>query len=198
MPTGYTEIIEDNPDTTLRDYVLRCARAMGACIMQRDDPADVLPKMEKISTWHLDAMHKAQHDLIELESMGAKAIRALYESERQSNDKDNAEFLEKHERINDRYAKMRAKVVAWEPPTKNHEGLKRFMLEQIDICYWPDEKPYQCTIEPTPEEWHKARIERAKRDIDYHSQHWEDEQKRYKERAEWVRALYASFATETP
>ena len=44
MPTGYTAIIEDKPGLTLREFALRCARGMGACIMQRDDNMDEPPK----------------------------------------------------------------------------------------------------------------------------------------------------------
>ena len=40
MPTGYTAIIEDDPNCTFEQYLMRCARAFGATVTMRDDPLD--------------------------------------------------------------------------------------------------------------------------------------------------------------
>lgn len=42
MPTGYTADIKDG--ITFRDFALRCARAFGATIMQRDEDISIPPR----------------------------------------------------------------------------------------------------------------------------------------------------------
>ena len=59
MPTGYTAIIEEKPDLTFREFALKCARGMGACIMQRDEGMDSLPRVDPPSDYHLKAKEKA-------------------------------------------------------------------------------------------------------------------------------------------
>lgn len=58
MPTGYTAIIEERADLSFRDFALRCARGMCACVMQRDDPMDELPKAraQERKAW-IDALY---------------------------------------------------------------------------------------------------------------------------------------------
>ena len=130
MPTGYTAIIEDKPGLTLREFALRCARG----IMQRDDDMNDPPKAPEPSDYHLKAGKAAESRLRELRGLSTKAARALFDAEvariRADNTKHQADANAKKER----YTSMRAKVVAWQPPTAQHEGLQRFMLEQIDLC----------------------------------------------------------------
>ena len=45
MPTGYTADIYEGNDVSFRDFALKCARAFGACIEQRDDDANDKPKL---------------------------------------------------------------------------------------------------------------------------------------------------------
>ena len=81
MPTGYTSIIEDKPGLTLREFALRCARGMGACIMQRDDDMDEPPKAPEPSDYHLEAGKAAESRLRELRGLSTKAARALFDAE---------------------------------------------------------------------------------------------------------------------
>ena len=50
MPTGYTTDIYNGKDVTFKDFALKCARAFGACIHQREDNIDDLPKLKKHDT----------------------------------------------------------------------------------------------------------------------------------------------------
>lgn len=45
MPSCYTSDIADGKDVSFNDFVLKCARAFGACIEQRDDNANDKPKL---------------------------------------------------------------------------------------------------------------------------------------------------------
>lgn len=81
MPTGYTEIIERKPDLTLREFVLRCARAMGACVMQRDEGLDSPPRIDPPDTHYEDERRKAQARLLELRAMTVESARPLFDAE---------------------------------------------------------------------------------------------------------------------
>ena len=54
MPTGYTTDIYNGKDVSFRDFALTCARQFGACIMQRDDPADEKPKIMPEESYHTE------------------------------------------------------------------------------------------------------------------------------------------------
>ena len=56
MPSGYTENIYYGKEVTFKDFALGCARAFGACVMQRDDPADVKPKIMPEESYHTEKL----------------------------------------------------------------------------------------------------------------------------------------------
>ena len=47
---------------------------------------------------------------------------------------DYKSWAEKESFMNEKYAKVRKEVEEWIPPTEEHQGLKKFALEQIDMC----------------------------------------------------------------
>lgn len=192
MPTGYTAIIEEKPDLTFREFALRCARGMGACIMQRDDPMDEPPRAPEPSDYHIKALATAQARLKELRGMGAEAKRAMWHAEVERIEKSNAESRAKAAKTEQQYKSMRAQVEAWKPPTKDHDGLKRFMLEQIDLCV-SDWDPYICEAPPTPADWYGAAVKSAEHGIAYHTKEHAEELERTAARKDWIARLYTSL-----
>src|SRR5690348_5408929 len=85
MPTGYTAEVAEGKVTDFRTFALRCARAFGATIMQRDDPTHDLPKMREESSHHRDELARWQQRYSDLLLMSheehAIAAAADYESE---------------------------------------------------------------------------------------------------------------------
>lgn len=68
MPTGYTEAVQSGEVTEFRDFALRCARAMGALIMMRDDPMDApIPDEFKPSDWNRKQLDKARFRLADVQ-----------------------------------------------------------------------------------------------------------------------------------
>jgi len=192
MPTGYTAIIEEKPDLTLREFALRCARGMGACIHQRDDPMDDLPKAPEASHYHAEEAERVRATLRELEGLSSVAALALFNAEVSRITRANAAHLAKCEKTRKRYASMRAKVEAWKPPTEQHEGLQRFMLEQIDLCR-SDWTPYTDTVPNDPKQWLADKIESTRESIVSHAKRCAEELARTAERKQWIEALYASL-----
>jgi AraC-like DNA-binding protein len=197
MPTGFTADLTE--ETSFPEFVLRCAHGMGALILMRDDPLDAPIKEFEPSDYHQKAIEEAKLELASLREMtlddAAKDLR-----------KHNAHQLAERERIasdssrlSKRYRRMRHLVKAWQPPTNDHDGLKRFMLEQLQTsenvdCH--DQKfaeQFYPTFDGTPEDWRANRIAKAERDLAYHEVEWSEEQRRTRERNEWVRELRESL-----
>jgi hypothetical protein len=191
MPTGYTAIIEEKPDLTFREFALRCARAMGACVMQRDEGNDSLPRVDPPSDYHLKAKEKAEARLYELRSLTKESVRALFDAEVAAIKKRNEESVARAVEKEKLYKRMRRMVEAWTPPTAQHDGLRKFMLQQIDSCD-SDWKPYTYEPPADPVKWHEEQIDGAYRDVGYHAEHHAQEISRYAERKDWIERLYGS------
>jgi len=196
MPTGYTSIIEDNPNVTMRDYALRCVRAMGACIMQRDDPLDDPPNTGEPNSYYREAKAKVEAELAQLESMDKRQKQKLFEKHIAEITEANVRYASEHKRKSDAYARIRADVVAWKPPTPDHEGLKKFMLEQIDLCYQPAEKLYLLLPAPSAEIHYDVIIAELKREIANHLANEIEEAERHRERTNWIAILVESLPIE--
>lgn len=197
MPTGYTCIIESNPNVTLRDYALRCARAFGACVTQRDESLDQAPRPREVSDHYATEIAQARARLLELNSISPAAARALWEADCESRRKRNAEYAAEHARKGAAYASMRAQVEAWVPPTVEHEGLRSFMLDQIDMCYRPGEEPFTLSLSSSPEAYIEGERVRAERGLVYYAEEQAKEIDRVKAANAWLEELAASLPRES-
>lgn len=190
MPTGYTAPIKDGIE--FNEFVWNCARAFGALVEMRDEAMGVpIPEFTP-GDYHEKALKEANGDLVRFLKMTTaeadKAALREHEKSYESFEKKN------HDQANlkSKYKAMLAKVEAWTPPTKEHEGMKKFMAEQIQ-----ESIKYDCHVYDMPEairgkEWLKLQIEKAKRDIEYHTKEHAEEVKRCNDRNEWVKALASS------
>jgi hypothetical protein len=132
MPTGYTaELMEKGQD--FRTFALRCARAFGACIMQRDDPMQEEPKPQEPGDYYLQALEKARANLAMLKAMGPEARKHHGNGLKTAAIDSHLEWLAKENMQNARLDAMAEDVRAWVPPSEDHAPLKGFMLEQIKI-----------------------------------------------------------------
>jgi hypothetical protein len=104
--------------------------------------------------------------------------------------------------IREKLEKVKAQVIEWQPPTKDHEGLKKFMLEQIDqtIDFDADTDYYEREIREAEEKnlnsYHFEAIDFAKHDIEYYTKKKNEELNRVDNRREWVVALLNSLETK--
>ena len=200
MPTGYTSIIEDNPDATFADYLWRCARAFGPCVAQREDGFDVPVRMDS-EPWdyHLKALGTATEKLAALHAMPLEAAEVARQAEVERDTTYESGSTAKATELTATYKAMLAHVKAWVPPTSDHEGLKTFMREQIEMCV---PKPYRRTApaaaSETAEEWLTRRRQTATEDVEYHSKEWREERERTAERNHWKRQLAASVPQPAP
>lgn len=193
MPTGYTAPIKDG--ISFRQYALNCARAFGALVLMRDDPADApIPERFEPSTWNADRLQEASERLTQLRLMSLadterEALAAHTEALRSYNER-KAE----REELRGKYEAMLAQVVAWQAPTADHVEYKKFMETQIRESIDFDCREYEDA--PTLQsgaEWLAAAIKKAEWDVQYHTREDSKERERTEGRNAWVKALRDSL-----
>ena len=209
MPTGYTAIITDKPDTSFEQFALLCSRAFGACIMMRDDNTYAKPTRKKIS----DSSTHYEESLEE----ATKQLKWLLRY-----DHDHMEFIKRTEKEHQRhieltkerlfekrekrilYEAMLDKVNEWKPPTDDHKKFKEFMINQIteSLNYDCDEYDAADTIKKLTceklnyKERHDDALKLVRRDIEYYRKNVEKLNERMKSRIRWMEELCDSLGIE--
>lgn len=194
MPTGYTAYVQDG--ATFEEFVWRCARNFGALVTMRHDPAgDPVPESFTPSTYHVDRIAEVERELAELEAMTSDGAKTRAAEDREAAKQRNAERMAKVAEIRRKYEAMLDQVRAWEPPSTDHENLKRFMIDQLRESIDFDCREYR---EPMPTldgaVWLAEKRERGLRDLGYHHKEHGKELERVEQRNRWVRQLRESLA----
>lgn len=199
MPTGYTAKIEKGQG--FKDFVLGCARAMGACTEMRDEAPDApIPAGFQPSSYHLQEKQEAEKELKRLRSITtAQATKVAIKEFDEEVERRHDRAAEKTE-LRSKYERMLAKVEAWLPPTAEHNGLKQFMIKQIKEsidfdCGATDYDEKHPIERLTGEEWLARKINAALTDIDHHGRSHAEEVTRVRGRNAWLVALRTSLAT---
>lgn len=199
MPTGYTSKLYEG-EQSFNDFILRCARALGALITMRDDDWDVpIPKELEVDDYHAKRISEAKARLTKFEKLTDEQIQKKIDKQYAQRIKEDMESKKENDDRRNRYQAMIAQVKAWNPPTKDHEGLKKFMLSQLtesmehDCHDYSKEKPH---AKPTVAEWKKDELESIRWDVDYHTKENQEEIERTRGRNEWLQALWGSLNKE--
>lgn len=192
MPTGYTEGVQKGRITEFPEFALLCARAMGACVMLRDEPlSSDIPEF-KPSTYYLEALEKAKREYDEWENMTEEQRFATYESECAKNIEMANKYIAQEQVEKSRYEAMLEQVHRFEPPTADHVGLKNFMIEQLTDSikfdcgsdYWEEMKKAVSF-----EEWESTKHDELYSNIGRYAKEWEEEQTRTVSRNKWIKQL---------
>ncbi len=197
MPTGYTAQITDA--MTLREFAMICARAFGALVMMRDDSMSApIPKAFEPSDYHAKALAQATSDLAALELLSDEEAKAVSDREYDKMQADFVKAAAENEAQEGRYRRMLALVLDWTPPTPDHDGMKKFMREQIEesIKFDCDKSYYREQAEKprmSGAKWKAERRKSLQHDIEYHEQHNREEIERTNERNKWIADLRGSL-----
>jgi hypothetical protein len=188
MPTGYTCIIEDD-DATFFEYAWRCARSMGALIMQRDDRLSAPIRVEKESDYYKRNLKEAEERLEKLLSMPAeeKDVEAAAAHEKALS--LHQDSFNKYTVRRDRYNQMRDHIDRWNIPEDSpYTGLKTFMKEQIEeSTKW--ESPPEPPEKQTAQEWWERQCRLAAKDVGYYKSEGALDAARVAARRQWVLGL---------
>lgn len=203
MPTGYTNAIISDEGVSFKEFLTRCSRAMGAFIMQRDDPMDVPPARSfEPSTYYRDKYQEAQSAYIAAQSMTTQD----WENDRESRVKtmrvEAERSMQRDAESKRRYESMLEKCEAWEPPTPDHQGLKDFMISQINetikfdcLSDWPQSQMATADfMEQQPiGQYIEDRLTSLAKDRAYREKSWQEEQGRTAGRNAFAEALWKSI-----
>lgn len=203
MATGYTQKILDG--ASFQEFALDCARQFGALIDMRDDPSGIPLRLPEVSTYHRDALATAKRSMAPVSRMtvGAALKRAAKDTKQAYEDAvlSDAQWRAKAAETRAAYEAVLDKILAWEPPSPDHENLKEFMISQVTDsikhdCDWVDERDRPKLASPA--EFLGAKLKSLTWSIDYHEEHWEAEQKRVAERRAWIIGLAESLGIPVP
>lgn len=198
MPTGYTHCVQDGSVTEFREFALRCARGMGACVMLRDDPLDdgIPETLPTEGEYHTAQINELKQRLGELRRMSLADAEKAATKEYDDALKRHREYLDEKELQRQRYEAMLAEVDKWIPPTDDHRGLKDFMVSQLRESINFDCSTTYVTA-PVPAAsgaaWLSDKISDCERDLKHHAEERAKQQTREASRQAWVDALRASL-----
>jgi len=198
MPTGYTEILT-HKDIPFSVFAMRCARAFGATITMRDDDMSVpIPEEFKPNTRYRDEeLKKAQRILDTMPELTIAECEAKAADEYNILTNERNNYLKESQTQIKRYRVMLKEVIAWKPPTAEHQCLKDFMIEQLttsmqhdDMAGYYNDNPI---IKLDGEAWRRKQIKEASQEIEYQTKEKTGEIERTKSRNEWIKELRNSL-----
>jgi hypothetical protein len=198
MPTGYTADIEKG--ISFKQYALSCARAFGACIEMRDDPADKpIPEKFEASDYHEKQLAEANKKIVKLKAMTLEACQKESKAEYEKAVEHHKAGIKKDAALKSKYEAMLAEVEAWVSPSAEHDEFKNFMREQIVSsikfdCGGNYHHDALKNLKPlSGDEWRAKQIDGALKDISYAAKNQKEENERAAGRTKWVRLLRESL-----
>lgn len=207
MPTGYTADLYDGKDVTFEHFVMRCARNFGALILMRDDNLDAPIEENRYTqgpdSYYAQALATAKDELAAAQALTDDRAAVLAQQEYDKAERAYAKAVEKDAALRARYEAMLERVRAWEPPTPDHQGLKDFMVSQLEEsirfdCTTLNRSWYGPRAVRTPAEYRAAAIEKAAEAITRAEQELAKERERDETRIAWVTALQDSLGASVP
>lgn len=185
MPTGYTYYIENGDITTGKEFLKLCIRAFGCCAGQREDPLSApLVTEYKSDSYYKEQYEKSVKCLNEFKAKSIDEIECELESERINATNRNKERMHKKQSLREKYLKVREEVEKWNPPSSEHNDIKKFALEQIDMCM-PTvseindlQNSRNCNMESSVEDYILDNIRLLEKDIEYYKRKMIEEEQR--------------------
>lgn len=197
MPTGYTSVVAENENYSFRDFALRCARNFGALCRFREDglntpiPKEIMPnehyrkEYERAKANYKNFINNPPTDA-DIEAQYNEVVRK--EKERAS------EYAIKNKNTLRRYNSMLQKVRKWQPPTSEHEGLKNFMLNQLEESIKFDIFDYEPKPIDKDEFFFDARSGKSlKEELDFFEEKWKKEVLWVRKSNKWLKVLRESL-----
>lgn len=194
MPTGYTAEIEEK-DISFKEFALRCARAFGACMDMREEPlSEKIPDEFKPHDYHPKNIRESKEKLETIRRMSDCDAEAAASAEHLKETERIETLLKRRTERLIRYKRMIAAVDAWVPPTKDHVGLKEFMLDQIRISMpHNDEDFYKFPVKIDGPCWRAKQIDKILSDIAYHEKGHSSECEQVRVQNLWIKNLRESL-----
>lgn len=193
MPTGYTAKLSQG-EQSFHEFILTCARAFGACVMQREDSMDILPQIPKREIYHQQQAASARDRIDMLAKLSYDGAMQHAAAQHANAMRDWATHNETRSQENSRFLGMMEQVRAWEPPTSDHAELKKFMLDQLELSV--NNYDYPAPVLQDPRRWLADELAETGRSLAYHTKAQDEANARHASRVKWIEALYASLSAK--
>ncbi len=203
MATGYTASIYKNKGTTFEEFVWHCARSRGALYHLRDEADDVPTLAQALSNsdgsdWHQKELSEAQAHLAAVQAMTPEEVDKRRLVEHDEAWKAFRRRVSETNLLHERYQHMLDKVKAWQPPSADHENLRAFMIQQLEESIrWDCYDPTVPTLEDL-DAYRQNLIDRATRDVTYHTEEREKAAAAEERKRAWILALHSSVPNPRP
>ena len=204
MPTGYTAGIIDGTTETFQDFAKICMRAFGATIYMRDEKMDKEYEPRTPSDYHTKALEKAKEKLKQAEIFTDAELIEMRTKDLEESKKYHLESIAKTKVVRAKLEEFLVKAIEFKAPTPEHEGLRKFMIEQLQSTInfdcktdYHDKALSQVEMELKNIDANQIRfsmIADANEDIAYHLKEHKEELKRCAESNVWVETLLGSLA----
>jgi hypothetical protein len=195
MPTGYTAKLYEGEEQTFEEFALTIARAFSH-IELRDTPLGPIPTILKKpdTTWRDRDIARAEKVIDEVSKMSVEEATKRANDEADEYHAKRISENEERKAREDRYRAMLKQVVAWTPPTERHEGLKKYMIEQLNQSIDFDCKEYSYP-DPTRdgEEWKEKQLESARTSLVRATEGRAEEIQRTNDNNLWAKQLFESL-----
>ena len=190
MPTVYTEKIENGEITTGKEFLKLCTKALN--VSAGFEPNTYYKEVLEDSIANYDKFSKISFEDAKIEMIRAYADRVNTYKNAVINSMDK----------NQKYYKVREEVESWIPPTEEHINLKKFALEQIDMCIDSQELIDEClaisnekldSSKSAIKAFINEQIEFYRKRIDEWQELWDEEVKRAEANKLWVKQFLDSL-----
>ena len=131
MPTGYTAGIIDGKTETFQEFAKQCMRAFGACIHMRDDNMNKVYEPRTPSDYHSKALEEAKEKLKQAENLTDAELIEMRKKELEESEKYHLDNISKIKASRIRLEEFLTKATEFKAPTPEHEGFRKFMIEQL-------------------------------------------------------------------
>jgi hypothetical protein len=196
MPTGYTCDITNS--TTFKDFAIKCSKAFGANIELRDLDLNAPIPEYKIDNYYENSYNDAVKDLNKFKSLSDAEIQSTIDKNHKNSIIYNKKCLAEKKALKVNYTRLLKEVKAWKPPSKDHQGLKDFMVQQLEdtIKFDCDFSYYENNInqaKPSLEDFKKDGIKLLEDLVKSRKKSWDEEVSRVKGRNKWNKDLRDSL-----
>ena len=138
MPTGYTSEIIDGKITTFPDFAILCMKAFGATIHMRDEPLSKKYEPRVPSDYYANEMRRAEYNIELAKTISDNELITNTKIKLQESKKYHLDSILKNTKNKIKLKSILKEAIKWNPPTKEHERIKTFMIEQIEMTLKSD------------------------------------------------------------
>ncbi len=132
MPTGYTAGIVDGEIKTFKDFAKNCARAFGATMHMREESLNTPYKPREVIPYYFDAVKEIEDKIKYTEITTPEELVKNEELALRKEIEENLEEISKRKIGVKLIEQILIETKNYTPPTPEHEGIKKFMIEQLE------------------------------------------------------------------